>query len=814
MPSSFRWAPLPPVPGRTAVYLVCTARAGIPGGPEQGRRLAATTSTTVRLTGTDQYFSVFVYSVEHWALLTTAACHRHALGRLLPEVEDLKVVSEVHGVLLAWRRPKGIDRVRVLRSLPDEDLPDIQDKSLLLSFTGDSFRDQDAAPGSVYQYKIYTEAAGLGAAAGTTESSPGLVRTGKVPAVPSEITELDGSIEHRESDPGVALSWPVPQRGRVEVFVSRGEPSHETAVGVVLSRDQFAAQLELLGTKIDEPPVTVGDRQTLAWVPLAVRDQREDLEPQWTFTVVTDFDDQYVIGAHKVLTYVGDIGEAEIDERVDFQLLRASWPEGASFLGVWIIGPGEEVSGPPVRRVTHDEFDRYGGVYLQLPPHAQDIVVQAATKYGVEWFTGTTRTVQYPGRWVVRYQLMSKFGGTRSLHLQVDRPDWPGLGLSLMSNEYGFPLSVNDPGTTVQFQTSLPGTELIPGQWVRASPDLRLPRHGHFRLFVSSAADVTPVVIDPLPEIDKVVHARHAAPLRCPRCLMPDGMEAQVFRCEGRCPEEPDWPKTALLRPGATTGPVLDRPVFAVPRTSELVRKRMELSAPVDQAACPRIDCQGFSHRQVCPHCHADLPPNWWAHDVLGLVVVGARSSGKTTYLSVLVRHLEKNLLPLMRGYLHPVDDVSQAKLDVMRKGVDEGKLETSTVSAANNPGLLDPMVANISESSGQTRSLAVFDVAGEDMAAAANVLPYSPALAGADLVLILVDPLQLDGIREWLRGTVPLPPLKGRCRPRRWCTTSSNRSGDSGASLAGCRSGRRWHSPSSTASRRPRRNATPPLPT
>jgi hypothetical protein len=43
-------------------------------------------------------------------------------------------------------------------------------------------------------------------------------------------------------------------------------------------------------------------------------------------------------------------------------------------------------------------------------------------------------------------------------------------------------------------------------------------------------------------------------------------------------------------------------------------------------------------------------------------------------------------------------------------------------------------------------------------MTEAARVQPYSPALAGADLLLILVDPLQLDGIREWLQGTMQLP--------------------------------------------------------
>jgi Double-GTPase 2 len=755
-----RWLPVTPVAAQTVVYLVCCAKSGVPRSPDEGQRLIATTTTTVALPNLGQYYAVFAYPVHDFEQLPAATAHRHAVGRRLPEVDDLEVVGEVHGVLLTWKRPRAIDRVQVMRSLPNEELPDVLDKSLLMAFTGDGFRDETAEPGAQYQYKVYTESAGLGAASGDTESSPGLVRTVKVPAAPSEVKELDGRVVLRQSDPGVELGWASPARGVVRIYQRRGEPNVETSVGTVQTAGQFATQETLLGARIGDPAVIGAGSQRLPWIPLDLRDHGT-AEPRWTFTAVSEFADQFVIGAQKVITYVGDVGEAAIDERVDWQLLRASWPAGASFLGVWHLGPDEEVAGTPHRRVTKDEFERFGGISLALTYLPQDVVVQAATKYGDEWVTGKHRRIHYPGRWVIRWDLASagRFNPAKSLRVFVERPDWPGIGLSLLSSERGLPLTPQDPELSIVHQASLPATALIAGQWMPASPDLRLPRHGFIRMFAASGPGIAPIVIDPIPTVKHPIVVREPAALRCPRCLIGGAFETQYFRCQGVCPDEPDWAKGQLLNPGTAGARVVDKPVFAVGRPVSMVRNRPVLAAPSDHAQCPRPDCQAISHRQVCPYCHSDLPPNWWAHDVKGVVVVGARSSGKTTYLSVLTRHLEKNLLPLMHGYLHPVDAVSQAKLDAMRRGVDDGRLERSTLGTRSNLDVLDPMVANILvEPAGRTRSLAIFDVAGEDMTESARVQPYSPALAGADLLLILVDPLQLDGIREWLQGSMQLP--------------------------------------------------------
>jgi hypothetical protein len=276
-----------------------------------------------------------------------------------------------------------------------------------------------------------------------------------------------------------------------------------------------------------------------------------------------------------------------------------------------------------------------------------------------------------------------------------------------------------------------------------------------------SSAGVAPIVLDPLDPPAAPPAPPPMPALRCPRCLKITDLQVQHFRCQGSCLREPDLAMTQLLHPG-TADPaqlITDRPVFAVVRPVRMERNKQIVEPPVNAAVCARAGCGQVSHQHVCPHCHSTLPPNWWAHDVLGVAMVGARSAGKTTYLSALMRHLDRNLLPAMHGHLHPLDPESEVKLAQFRAGLHTGELAPGTLRAAQNEALLRPMLASIgTRPDGRYRSLALFDVAGEDMASAETVRPYSPALTGADLIVLLIDPLQLDGVREWLEGSVPLP--------------------------------------------------------
>lgn len=758
-----KWPPNADGPGAT-VYLVCASPSQVPELPDDGSRLLVTLLNQVTLPAdAGRFFAVFAYQVSRPEELSYALGIRHALGRVLLEVEDLEVTAEEHGVLLGWTRPAGVDRVRVMRSEPDQPLPAGPNPSLLVPFTGDTFRDADVQPGATYVYRIYTESRPLIASDGSAwESSPGQVREVRVPGRPEPVTDLAAVKEVRVRRAGVNISWLRPVRGTVRLYMAPGEPSVETVLGVSQTAEQFAVQEPLLGKRLREPIQQQGERDVADWVPLDTQAD-EGRYSRWTVTAVTIFAETFVIGAHQVVSHVGDIDEVDLDERVDWQLLRSSWPTGATFLGLWQVAPGEPPVGPPHQRFTRDEFDVHGGLLLRLGPYPVDLLVQGAVKYGPSFVVGGVRKIAYQGRWVVRYELPAagRFGGTRRLQVMVERPDWPDLSFLLIADRTGFPLRSNAPTVTTVAQGQLPGSALPPGQYVPAIPELKPPRDAATRMIAWSSAGVPTIVLDPLDPPSDRPPVPSAPGLHCPRCLRISDLSVQHFRCQGSCQPVADGPMTQLLHPG-TTDPALtvrDRPVFPVIRTTHAERNVQVLDPPVNSAPCPRPDCQQVSHQHVCPHCHTTLPPNWWANDVLGVVMIGARSSGKTTYLSALMKHLERNLLPRMNGHLHPMDPESEVKLAGLRAGMHAGELAAGTLGAAQNESLLRPMVASLGTgSSGRERTLSLFDVAGEDMSRAETVRPYVPALTGADLIVLLIDPLQLDGVREWLEGTVPLP--------------------------------------------------------
>ena len=58
------------------------------------------------------------------------------------------------------------------------------------------------------------------------------------------------------------------------------------------------------------------------------------------------------------------------------------------------------------------------------------------------------------------------------------------------------------------------------------------------------------------------------------------------------------------------------------------------------------MDAMGLPTTDVaCPHCHRKLPPGFMdvTHHIFS--IVGAPSAGKSYYLSVLVRQLQKNFI-------------------------------------------------------------------------------------------------------------------------------------------------------------------------
>lgn len=112
------------------------------------------------------------------------------------------------------------------------------------------------------------------------------------------------------------------------------------------------------------------------------------------------------------------------------------------------------------------------------------------------------------------------------------------------------------------------------------------------------------------------------------RCLM----MATGVRGGTPCDAEPDDVWAGFMGPGVPPSRRLRGPVFAAPRTLAALR------GSATRQPCP--GCGVASSVRVCRRCHSDFPSEYCDQDSRIIALVGAKASGKSTYVSVLVNEL------------------------------------------------------------------------------------------------------------------------------------------------------------------------------
>ena len=155
----------------------------------------------------------------------------------------------------------------------------------------------------------------------------------------------------------------------------------------------------------------------------------------------------------------------------------------------------------------------------------------------------------------------------------------------------------------------------------------------------------------------------------------------------------------------------------------------------------------------------------------LKIAIVGAKASGKTTYLSALLQYLEHQFGPSFGGKLVPKPgdakalDRSQQLANFVKSGIalDPTDSAANFLDVAVGTSVADPrtkftykMLISATSPVGEFEFL---DLAGEDLATVENLNLYKNDLQEADLVIFLFDPLQLPEVRSLLAGKMALPP-------------------------------------------------------
>lgn len=180
--------------------------------------------------------------------------------------------------------------------------------------------------------------------------------------------------------------------------------------------------------------------------------------------------------------------------------------------------------------------------------------------------------------------------------------------------------------------------------------------------------------------------------------------------------------------------------------------------------------------RKICPHCHMFLPTKTANGELTSevIAIIGARSSGKSNYLGVLLNLLERRYMNEVGFVMFDQDSFSLQEM----KPISSRKLYREryyarlydpaqpraidqTRSARQNPDLRIPLIYRL-QFPKQPRhyltrplgsvcamDLALFDAAGEDMDDQALLSQFYRFILRATGIIFLLDPFQYPGIRQ-----------------------------------------------------------------
>ena len=236
----------------------------------------------------------------------------------------------------------------------------------------------------------------------------------------------------------------------------------------------------------------------------------------------------------------------------------------------------------------------------------------------------------------------------------------------------------------------------------------------------------------------------------CPNCFAPL-LDAQwAFRCVNPpCPERPDHALSA-----ATGSETLLRTVTTV--TPDRVWQ------PDLGAICSA--CSVATTQEVCPGCHYDLMSGWRLNTTVCVALAGARASGKSIYIAVLVKQAQ--LWSARNGRVFLPGDARTA--EVYQRSyetplyVQRGLIPPTPSAAVRGSPHRDPLIFQIGSFNGVPHLLVLRDVAGEDLEDPDTPTAPFRFFSAADLVLFLFDPMQVAEIQDQLAGLVPDQRLRG----------------------------------------------------
>lgn len=227
----------------------------------------------------------------------------------------------------------------------------------------------------------------------------------------------------------------------------------------------------------------------------------------------------------------------------------------------------------------------------------------------------------------------------------------------------------------------------------------------------------------------------------CPYCYG----KHDLLECNMRCSDN----MNGALREVCASGVKKEVPSMYIPKASK--------------SKC--LNCREASLYIFCPEFKESekiIPRDYLTDSGMTVALVGAKASGKSNYIGVLVNEIKRKMSHSFNCSLNIC--CSEESKRYYEENYYNPLFVDGYVISATDSGVIPPLLFPINFMDNRNRikntaSLTFYDTAGENLDSADNINVFNRYIPNADGIILLLDPLQLPPVREKLKGKINLPP-------------------------------------------------------
>ena len=180
-----------------------------------------------------------------------------------------------------------------------------------------------------------------------------------------------------------------------------------------------------------------------------------------------------------------------------------------------------------------------------------------------------------------------------------------------------------------------------------------------------------------------------------------------------------------------------------------------------ESAKCPQ--CGEKSFLVICPHCHNRIPKHMVKEKGFIISIIGARSSGKTNYITTLINelihygHCLGNIGTVASAVANKPENNTQNRYEKDFFNIVYKNSKCPPQTDINDPRNRIPLIYELGRSGKTPIYLVFYDTAGENFADPKNIASNVKFLNQSDAVIFLLDTFSVPYVHKKLQGPMGL---------------------------------------------------------